>query len=202
MIRRLLAIAVLACPLRLCAQVSAPATDSEWPSYGRTPLGDRHSPLAQIDTTNVSRLQVAWRFHTGEAAPEFKTKAPTALEVTPLVFHGTMYLSTPLGRVFAIDATTGVERWRFDPKVDRTTEFGDFANRGVALWADQTAASSSACSLRVFVATIDTRLIALDAATGFPCARFGERGEIQLRMGCATRPLSHPSTRRRRHRPS
>jgi quinoprotein glucose dehydrogenase len=183
-----LAAAALACAPHLSSQVSALPADTEWPSYGRTPLGDRHSPLTQIDTANVSRLQVAWRFHTGEGAPEFKTKAPTALEVTPLVFRGTMYLSTPLGRVFALDPTTGVERWRFDPKVDRATEFGDFANRGVALWADQTAAPSSACSLRVFVATIDTRLIALDAATGAPCAGFGEHGEIQLRNGLRNAP--------------
>lgn len=183
-----LSVVVLACPLRVSAQVSAMSADTEWSAYGRTPLGDRHSPLTQIDTGNVSRLQVAWRFHTGEGSPDLKTKAPTALEVTPLVFRGTMYLSTPLGRVFAIDPTTGAERWRFDPKVDRTTGFGDFANRGVALWVDHTAPPASACALRVFVATIDTRLIALDATTGLPCAGFGERGEIQLRHGLRNAP--------------
>jgi quinoprotein glucose dehydrogenase len=183
-----LAMAGLACAAHLGRPVTGLTADTEWPSYGRTPAGDRHSPLTQIDTSNVSKLRVAWRFHTGEGAAEFKTKAPTALEVTPLVFRGTMYLSTPLGRVFAIDPTTGVERWRYDPKVDRSVGFGDFANRGVALWADETAAPASACSLRVFVATIDTRLIALDAATGLPCAGFGERGEIQLRNGLRNAP--------------
>ena len=73
------------------------ASESDWPFYGRTPGGDRHSPLRQIDTSNVSQLEVAWRFHTGEGAPMFSTRSPTALEVTPLVFRGTMYLSTPLG---------------------------------------------------------------------------------------------------------
>ena len=47
------------------------ASESDWPSYGRTPYGERHSPLHQIDTSNVSKLEVAWRFHTGEGAPEF-----------------------------------------------------------------------------------------------------------------------------------
>lgn len=183
-----LAMAGLACAAHLSTQVTGPTAETEWPTYGRTPAGDRHSPLTQIDTSNVSKLRVAWRFHTGEAAPEFKTKAPTALEVTPLVFHGTMYLSTPLGRVFAIDPTTGVERWRFDPKVDRTTGFGDFANRGVALWLDPAATANATCSLRVFVATIDTRLVALDAATGLPCTGFGERGEIRLRNGLRNAP--------------
>jgi glucose dehydrogenase len=64
------------------AYAPSPASDSEWPAYGRTPYGDRHSPLNQIDTGNVSRLEVAWRFHTGEGAPEFRTRSPTALEVT------------------------------------------------------------------------------------------------------------------------
>ncbi|HEV7594486.1 MAG TPA: pyrroloquinoline quinone-dependent dehydrogenase [Gemmatimonadaceae bacterium] len=179
-------------PQASCVQgsvVTAPdGTDADWPNYGRSPYGDRHSPLHQINTANVSQLQVAWRFHTGEGAPEFKAKAPTALEVTPLVFRGTMYLSTPLGRVFALDPTSGVERWHFDPKIDRTITFGDFANRGVALWLDSSAVPGGICALRVFVATIDTRLIALDAATGSPCPDFGERGTVQLRNGLRNPP--------------
>ena len=170
--------------------VPAVAPDSEWPSYGRTPYGDRHSPLRQITRANVSTLEVAWRFHTGEGAPEFKTRAPTALEVTPLVFRGTMYVSTPLGRVFALDPTTGRQRWVYDSQVDRTIYFGDFANRGVALWLDSKATTGSRCALRVFVATIDTRLIALDAATGTPCADFGRQGSVQLREGLRNPPAN------------
>jgi quinoprotein glucose dehydrogenase len=165
-----------------------PPSESDWPSYGRTPYGDRYSPLHQIDTGNVSKLEVAWRFHTGEGAPEFKTRAPTALEVTPLVFRGTMYLSTPLGRVIALDPVTGEQRWLFDPHVDRTTQFGDFANRGVALWLDDGATGSSRCSVRIFIATIDTRLIALDAGTGSPCTGFGAGGTVQLRDGLRNQP--------------
>jgi quinoprotein glucose dehydrogenase len=166
--------------------------DEEWPVYGRTPYGDRHSPLRQITPENVSKLEVAWRFHTGEGAPEFKTRAPTALEVTPLVFDGTMYVSTPLGRVFAIDPTTGARIWAFDPQVDRNVYFGDYANRGVALWPDITKVvrSYSTCALRVFVATIDTRLIALDARTGLPCADFGRQGTVQLRDGLRNAPAN------------
>lgn len=163
--------------------------DGDWPSYGRTPYGDRHSPLRQITPENVGTLEVAWRFHTGEGASEFKTSEATALEVTPLVFRGTMYLSTPLGRVFAVDPTSGVRRWVYDPQVDKTIHFGDFANRGVALWLDS-AAAGSRCSLRVFVATIDARLIALDAGTGTPCADFGQQGTVQLRNGLRNPPAN------------
>jgi len=162
----------------------------EWPSYGRTQAGDRHSPLDQITPENVSKLEVAWRFHTGEGAPEFKTRAPTALEVTPLVFRGTMYLSTPLGRVFAVDPTSGNPRWAYDPHVDRNIYFGDFANRGVTLWLDSTVAAGSRCWLRIFVATIDTRLIALDADSGTPCSDFGQQGSIQLRNGLRNTPAN------------
>src|SRR5256714_1220577 len=167
---------------------SAISADSDWPSYGRTPYGDRHSPLRQITTANVSQLEVAWRFHTGEGAPMFSTRSPTALEVTPLVFRGTMYLSTPLGRVFALDPVTGVQRWVYDPQINRTIQFGDFANRGVALWLDSAAIAGSPCALRIFVATIDTRLIALDAATGSPCTQFGTSGTVNLRDGLRNPP--------------
>ena len=101
-----------------------------------------------------------------------------------------MYLSTPLGRVFAVDPTSGAQRWVFDPQVDRTVNFGDLANRGVALWVDTAAAPGSLCSLRVFVATIETRLIALDAATGTPCTGFGQQGTVQLRTGLRNTPAN------------
>ena len=70
----------------------------------------RHS----IDTTNVSRLTVAWTYRTGEA--DVVTKSPAKLEVTPIVVDGVMYISTPLGRIVALDPVTGTERWSFDAK--------------------------------------------------------------------------------------
>src|SRR5687768_1887300 len=81
----------------------------DWPNYGRTPGGDRHSPLAQIDRGNVGKLTLAWEYKTGEAGIE--TGNPTALEATPLVIDGVMYLSTPLGKVIALDPISGKQRW-------------------------------------------------------------------------------------------
>jgi quinoprotein glucose dehydrogenase len=165
---------------------AAPAAD--WPAYGRTPLGDRHSPLAEITRANVGRLAVAWRYRTGEAAPAFATRVPTAFEATPVVVDGAMYLGTPLGRVIALDPTTGAERWVYDPGVDRALEFGDFASRGVSVWRDSAAAAGAPCARRVFVATIDARLVALDAASGTPCDGFGERGVVRLAHGLRNPP--------------
>jgi quinoprotein glucose dehydrogenase len=170
------------------ATAAESSVDGDWPAYGRTSLGDRHSPLQQITRANVRRLEVAWRYHTGEASPEFATHAETALEATPLVVAGTMYLSTPLGRVLALDPVTGVERWRYDPQIDRMVHYGDFANRGVSVWRDSRRAAGARCATRVFVATLDTRLIALDARSGKPCPDFGQSGQIQLKTGLRNPP--------------
>lgn len=170
------------------ADSAAPDAPGDWPAYGRTALGDRHSPLADISRQNVRRLQVAWRYHTGETAPAFATARPTSLEATPVVVDGTMYLSTPLGRVLALDPVTGAERWAYDPQVNRSTEFGDFASRGVSVWRDSTRTADAPCARRVIIATIDARLIALDARSGAPCADFGQGGTVRLRAGLRNAP--------------
>lgn len=162
---------------------SAPAgkTTGEWPVYGHDPGGQRYSPLRQIDKDNVSRLQAVWTFHTGDAYSPRHSKA-TAFEATPLYVDGTLYLSTPLGRVIALDPVSGKQRWSYDPRIDKDAGYGDYANRGVSLW------TSPAGKLRIFVATIDARLIALDAASGERIGAFGDEGQIDLRQGLRLGP--------------
>ena len=184
----LCAFVIGACRQRPSLGTVQPPGDGDWAAYGRTALGDRYSPLRDIDRSNVTQLEVAWRYHTGEMAPAYATRAPTALEATPIVVGGTMYLATPIGRVIALDPVTGAERWTFDPHVNRATWFGDFANRGVSYWKDDTRALGAGCAERIFVATIDTRLIALDARSGTPCAEFGVAGEVQLKNGLRNAP--------------
>jgi len=172
--------------------VSGPATTSgDWPAYGRDRGGERFSPLTQIDRANVGTLAVAWRFSTGEAGPGYETERRTSFEATPLVIGGTMYFSTALGRVFALDAATGAERWRFNPGVARVANFGDFTSRGVSYWADRAAGRGARCATRIFVATIDGRLIALDAATGGTCASFGDGGSVDMRRGLRNAPFEY-----------
>src|SRR5690606_10219173 len=86
------------------------------------------------------------------------------------------------GRVLALDPTTGAERWRFDATV-RTRAVPEFASRGVASWEDPAAAPGEPCRTRIFAATIESRLFALDAADGTPCRDFGADGEVSLREG-------------------
>ena len=99
-----------------------------------------------------------------------------------------MYLSTPLGRVIALDPAVGTERWVFDPQVDRRVQYGDFTNRGVATWLDPAARADAPCRRRIFVAVIDGRLIAIDARNGRPCAGFGVNGTVNLRSGLRNPP--------------
>ncbi len=175
----------------LRTQHQAPSTTvaEDWPAYGHDRGGSRFSPLTQIDARNVATLAVAWKFSTGEAGPGFETGRRTSFEATPLVVAGTMYFSTALGRVFALDAATGAERWRFNPGVARVAKFGDFASRGVTWWADPSAPADAHCARRIFIATIDGRIIALDAATGSTCAAFGDGGSVDLRRALRNAPF-------------
>jgi len=166
------------------------AATAEWTAYGGDQLGARYSPLAEITRDNVTSLAVAWTFRTGETPQAAPTRRPTAFEATPILVDGTLYFSTPLGTVFALDPTTGVQRWRFDAEVNPQTPFGDFTSRGVSAWLDPAAAEGSPCRRRIFLAAMDARLIALDARTGTPCADFGERGTVNLRVGLRNPPQS------------
>ncbi|MEH6550053.1 MAG: PQQ-dependent dehydrogenase, methanol/ethanol family [Pseudomonadales bacterium] len=120
-----------------------------WLLHGRTYNEQRHSPLAQIDQDNVAELGLAW---------SFETLTNRALEATPIVVDGVMYISGVWNMVYALDARTGSELWRYDPQVPRAVAKKmccDAINRGVAVWQG-----------KVFIGTLDGRLLALDAASG------------------------------------
>ena len=169
--------------------LQAPPTPADWPAYGRDPQGTRYSPATVITRANVARLEPAWMYRTGETGAAFKTDKPTSFEATPLVVGGVMYVGTPLGRVIALDPATGRERWVFDPKIKRDVRYGDFASRGVSTWLDESAAAGTACRRRIFVATAQSQLIALDARDGRPCAGFGRSGIVDLKAGLRIAPF-------------
>src|SRR5256885_1816964 len=164
---------------------AAPRT-GDWPAYGHDAGGTRYSPLAEITPGNVARLRVAWVYRTGDYLRD-----RSRFEAAPLVVDGTLYVSTPLGHVIALDPERGIERWRYDARVSLEGDYGDFANRGVATWLDQTRGTALPCRRRIFLATVDARLIALDARTGRPCGDFGAGGEVDLAGGVADAPAYH-----------
>ncbi len=167
---------------------SALPSPIEWAAYGRDPGGSRYAPIDDISRDNVAQLRVAWTYRTREMDSAFATRRETSLEATPLVVDGTLYLSTPLGRVIALDPATGAERWVFDARVNRSINFGDFTNRGVSTWLDRAAPPDAPCRRRIYVAVIDARLIALDARNGRPCVSFGTNGTVDLRAGLRNPP--------------
>jgi quinoprotein glucose dehydrogenase len=160
---------------------------AEWTVTEGAPGGGRYSPLADITAANVESLREVWRYRHGDSfAGRFPMEAQTAsaFESTPLVAGGRLFFTTPRNRVVALDAETGRELWTFDPKLDpESAHIPLWINRGVARWRD--AAARGACAQRLYLATLDARLFALDAASGRPCAGFGRDGVVSLLDGIA-----------------
>jgi alcohol dehydrogenase (cytochrome c) len=151
-----LVVAALWCPVGMAQPVTtsalenAAADKSSWLTYGRDYYGQRFVRLGEITPANVNRLHPAWVFATGGEN--------RGLQATPLIHRGVLYVSADQSRVFALDARTGKKIWSYDPKIGtdvaRVYCCGS-PNRGVALWGE-----------RVFVGTMDARLVALDKDTG------------------------------------
>ena len=179
-------LAVVALLLAGCRSSAPATTTADWIAYGHDAAGTRHSPAAQITRENVSGLQVAWTYRTGDYGVG---QSAARFETTPLLVDGTLFLSTPFGRVIALDPDNGTERWNYDPRIDFTGGYGDFANRGVSTWRDPQKRSADFCARRIFVATIDSRLIAIDSVTGKTCSDFGVNGEVNLLRDIGRDPL-------------
>ena len=163
--------------------------DTEWPTYGNDPGGMRYSPLTQINRENVSKLRLAWTSHTGDISDGSHDRRRSGFEATPIFVDGTLFFTTGFNRVIALDPETGKQRWVYDPKVDLTLEYGDgLINRGVSTWVDSKSAKGQPCHRRLYEATLDARLIVLDAANGKPCTGFGEYGQVNLRDVPGYRP--------------
>jgi quinoprotein glucose dehydrogenase len=148
------------------ARESPPKATRDWPAYGGGPASIRYSPLDQITRANVTGLAVAWTYDSHEAG---------GLQTNPIVVGRTLYTTTPLHHVVALDAATGAVRWTFDSGL---TSRGP--NRGVTYWTDGTAA-------RIFAAA-DHYVYALDAATGKAIDGFGTAGRIDLHQGLGRPP--------------
>jgi quinoprotein glucose dehydrogenase len=176
----LAAIALAACSARAPLEASA---DAGWPAYGADPGGTRYSPLTQISPGNVGRLQVAWTFRTDELGKGVADWARSAFEATPILYDGTLYFTTPSTNVVAVDAAAGRLRWRHDSHNNNDLHYSDGVSRGVSLWVDATKPAGAECRARIYAATLDGRLLALDAATGKSCDDFGEHGAVDLRQG-------------------
>ncbi|HKP14204.1 MAG TPA: PQQ-binding-like beta-propeller repeat protein, partial [Blastocatellia bacterium] len=136
-------------------------TAREWPTHGGNPAHTQYSPLAQINTANVTRLKVAWVYHTGDKRDDNRSQ----IQCNPLVVNGVLYATSPQIKVFALDAATGKALWTFDPFEAGAQASSLGANRGVTYW-------QSGNDRRIFVSG-GQRLYALNADTGQPLVSFG-----------------------------
>jgi len=177
--------------LSMCAASAAPPgrqsddDEAQWGSYGGDPGGNRHSPLTLINRGNVERLKIAWTYRTGELGADFARSATLTFEATPILARDALYLSTATNIVIALDPASGVQRWRYDPRIDRARRYSEATSRGVSSWIDPAADPTTPCSHRIILGTLDARLIALDGRTGQPCRDFGSGGKVDLNPGAA-----------------
>jgi len=176
--------------LLTCACLAA-EPGSAWEYWGGDQGGTRFSSLAQITPANVGNLVRAFEFRTGDLARRPPAvMARTKFEATPLLVEDSLIFCSPFNEVIALDPGSGVQKWRYDPKVSEGLRPGNrYVCRGVAYWVDDQAAAGAACRSRIFMGTNDVRLIALDARTGMPCAGFGSNGEVPIEIG---KPLLWP----------
>ena len=160
------------------------AANDGWGYYGGDQGGMRFSAAAEITPANVDELIPVWTYSTGDLAKrDAKTLRRTKFEATPILVEDKVLLCTSFNEVIALDPGTGKELWRFDPKIptDKFYPANKFNCRGVAAWfSSEPNWRTVVCSARVLAATNDARLLALDLATGKPCADFGTSGEVKI----------------------
>src|SRR5262245_13621832 len=169
----------LALGLIIAAAAASAPSAQEWRAYGGDLRHQHYSPLAEINATNFTRLEVAWRFKTDSLGPrpEFK------LEGTPLMVNGVLYTTAGTRRsVIALDAATGELRWAHSEREGARAAASprQLSGRGVAYWTDGRSGSSDE---RIFYVTTGYRLVALDAKTGSRIPSFGKDGIVDLKEG-------------------
>lgn len=180
-------LAICGCaPRPIAALPVTAAPDLDWPYYGGDAGGQRYSAAAQITPANVAGLKPAWTYSTGDMKRHAAAMKHAGFENTPILAEGRLYVCSQFNRASAVDPGTGKELWAYDPQVDDTVRYpNDNICRGVTFWRDAGAAPAEACAARIFLPTVDRRLIALDAANGKPCAGFGEAGVVDVGAGVA-----------------
>jgi quinoprotein glucose dehydrogenase len=163
-----------------CVAHAQSVPEAGWPNYGNDAGGARYSTAAQINRENVAQLQVAWTYRTGALDVQTELNHKAAFENTPILVDGRLFVSTPYDHVIALEPASGKKIWEFDPKLDLTHGYSEVTSRGVSAWRDASAKSGAVCALRIFIGTLDARLIALDGHTGAMCTDFGTQGQVDL----------------------
>ena len=166
--------------------------ETDWRFYGRTPRGTRFAPFDQINRGNIGQLKVAWTFRTGDIPTGGPKFAGPENQNTPIQAGDSVYVCTPHNIVYAVDAETGAQRWKFDPKASsplwqRCRGVGYYETEPQAGSAPSAAMDQTAlCAKRILLPTVDARLIALDA----------RRARLARNSASAARSISKPAWER------
>ena len=145
----------------------------DWKNYGGNAAGNRYSASDQINLSNVKDLKVAWMYNAAEDPAENKAGRPLEIECQPIVVNGILYGTTPLLKLFALDAATGNQLWKFNPFAGR--EPRPNSNRGVVYW-------ESGNDKRI-IYTAGSHIYAVNVATGKLVQSFGDSGRVDLHAG-------------------
>ncbi|WP_424590612.1 glucose/quinate/shikimate family membrane-bound PQQ-dependent dehydrogenase [Buttiauxella sp.] len=183
----------------VAATASSSIPDADWPAYGRNQEGQRYSPLKQINDKNVGELKEAWTFQTGDVKRPSDPGEITN-EVTPIKIRDTLYLCTAHQQLFALDAATGKQKWKFDPRLDTNPSFQHVTCRGVS-YHEATADNAtpdvvSDCPRRIILPVNDGRLFAINADNGQLCESFANKGilNLQTNMPVTTPGMYEPTS--------
>ncbi len=163
--------------------LGASATDEGWLYYGGDQGGRHYSQVKQIDRGNVSDLEVAWVHRSGDVAALGDAMENTSTQATPILLPESagesLVYCTPFSRVIALDPGTGQQRWDFDPEIDRRGT-RTFRCRGLAYAEELRVDKNAQCRHRLYLATHDRKIWAIDALNGQPCETFGKGGAREL----------------------
>lgn len=151
--------------------------NTSWDQYGG-PGGQQYTDLDQIKAANLGQLEQAWVMRTGDLNQGFKYKRHS-FQANPVFWNNMLYISTSANWVIAVNASTGDEVWRFDPKLRQDIGYSESASRGVSIWHG----NSETCPDRIFAGTLVGHLYALNATTGELCSDFGVGGKVDMSVG-------------------
>lgn len=172
-------------PLSPRSGINTVNTATDWPSYGNNLGGSRYSPADEINRDTVENLEVAWTYRTGVGG---------TFKATPLQVGELLYVCAGGNVLIALDADSGELAWQFDPLVDPGhldsggLRYFTTTCRGVSYY-EAPDEYDGECQQRILTATVDARLMAVDALTGERCVQFGELGEVNLTENMGNDPL-------------
>jgi quinoprotein glucose dehydrogenase len=158
---------------------AAAGPDDLTSAFGGNQQAQKYSTATQITPGNVKNLKQAWELHTGDVG---SGEHETTWGATPLFVNNTVYVGTPMYRIFAVEPDTGKVKWTYAAGTARPGRPANqgFKGRGVAYWQAANPVAGQPCQKRIYIGTMDGELHAVDADTGKPCADFGTNGIVNV----------------------